>query len=609
MEPGPAYPLFEAHPLPAGKNAGKQARCEWDLMKILRRKNALESVKHHRDTYVTRDDFKRIKSFGLNAVRLPIGYWIVLGTSPAEPYVGPALNYVDQAVSWAEEFGLEILLDLHGCPGGESGDAPCGRRQRPPSRWHWTSWNFYKSLKALKVLAQRYHNRSCVTGIEVCNEPSNQVPLGELCQYYDRAVRTIRKAGMHADSVAVVLPVFQRPMDSFSQEWEMLTAGKHQNVCFDVHYYHCFERDYNGKTLAQQLRVVQQNAAELRTYPCVVGEWSLALGVGACLTQKMSGEEIRGLFGRAQIEAYKDASHGWFFWNWNDGKGVEWDWKKSYAEGSLSGKAYPLPIWNGIGADPLEEDLDPAPQEPRIFMGDEIYLRTFQGYYVEVEHHQVLARWCDKGNWQRLVICPAADQPDSIRPVRNGDVVRFRAHTNCFLTLRGKVQKHRRLWAPKVPQTFSKTAKRATEFVLHVESKENARHRSAVWLESRASGHMLDADDEKLRARWDNHGAWQRFVLEKAQREQDKLSKLPFSDPGVQSRMAETPRIAKKRCVMNHRRSCSSRRSEEAMCSLPDTDVQSRLDETALETPCFRVVKRRRIVNHRDSLCSIADDS
>lgn len=651
LEPGPAYPLFDAHPLPNGK----KARCEWDLMKILRCENALESLKHHRDTYITRDDFEKIKGFGLNAVRLPIGYWIVLGTSSSEPYVGPALNYVDQAITWAEEFGLEVLLDLHGCPGGESGDAPCGRRQRGRDRWHWTSWNFGKSLRALKVLAERYRDRACVTGIEVCNEPSNTVPLEKLCQYYDRAVSTIRAVGMGADSAAVVLPVFQRPMDLFSEQWEKLTKGKHQNVCFDVHYYHCFGRDYHGKTLAEQLRIVQQNAAELRKYPCVVGEWSLALGPGASCSDTLSEKEIRGLFGRAQLEAYKAASHGHFFWNWVDAHGIEWDWQRSYEEGSLSGTAPTLPFWSGVGMDPLEEKLDPSPEERRIHFGDDIFLRTFQGYYVEVEAHRALARWCDKGTWQCLTLCPATDQPESNRPcqVRNGDVVRFRAHTKCFLGLRGKVERQRRLWAPKVPKTF--LGKRATEFVIHVEGQKDAQHRSAVWLECRSSGHMLDADGEKLRARWDNKGAWQRFVLEKqapkiASQEAKGEVKHPkaspkkvskqnhrdslISPPGspIRKPLQGPPKVAKRRHLINHRDSiCASpqsprpsvqsrltetpritqKRRRDSMCSLPvtpktpDTSVQLPSEETPW--PCFRVMKKRRVLNHRDSLCSLAD--
>jgi hypothetical protein len=339
----------------------------------------------------------------------------------------------------------------------------------------------------------------------------------------------------------------------------------------------------------------------------------------------MNEDQIRSLFGQAQLEAYQNASHGYFFWNWIDGNGTEWDWNKSYAAGYLSGKARPLPFWSGAGVDPLEEELDPGPEEPRIHFGDEIFLRTFQGYYVEVEESGALARWCDKGTWQCLKLCPAADEPDSKNPcqVRNGDVVRFRAHTDCFLGLRGKVERHRRLWAPKVP--CSKAGKLATEFVMHVEGKDAVKHRSAVWLECRSSGHMLDSDGEKLRARWNNKGSWQRFVLEKKPpKRRASPGKERKASPGKSQKASmqndanqrvlltsspespspslfeETPRTAKKRRASSPGNSSPSFLATPAR---PLIAIQSQLEET----PCFRVVKKRRIVNHRDSLCSLDD--
>jgi len=32
-------------------------------------------LKQHRDTWITENDIKEIASFGLNSVRVPIGYW------------------------------------------------------------------------------------------------------------------------------------------------------------------------------------------------------------------------------------------------------------------------------------------------------------------------------------------------------------------------------------------------------------------------------------------------------------------------------------------------------------------------------------------------------
>lgn len=535
LEPGTAKGLFSRHPAASGK----EARSEWELMEILRQKGALHELEEHREACITKADFERIRGFGLNAVRLPLGYWTVLGPSPGEPYLGPALAFVDRAVQWAEECGLQVLLDLHGAPGGESGDAPCGRHQ-VKGQWHWRQWRMEESLRALDVLARRYRSCAAVTGVEVCNEPSSTIPSRALCQYYSRAVRTIRAAGMGDDRITVVLPLFQRSSEGFVQAWEDASGGLLRNVCFDFHYYHCFGHSWDGKTLAQHLRAVQQNAQELRRLPAVVGEWSLALGL-TVERGTFPVDQARQRFGAAQLEAYEDASHGWFFWNWLDAHGAEWDWQQSAVLGLLgrSPGAWPLPSWDGAGEDPLEGLLDPAPRSP-VRSGDAVFLRACNGRYVDLggPKESASARWADRGSWQRFTITSSADalEPSGRRrAVRHGDVVRLLTHTGHFLGADGSR-------VAECPDIFPGPA---TEFVAHVEGGGELRHRGVLYLESLASRRVVDVDGDgatdRVGARWRDFGEWQRLAVEK-----DSASAAPC-EGGAASRAeaaAETGALA-----------------------------------------------------------------
>lgn len=47
-------------------------------------------------------DFDFIASSGLNAVRIPIGWWTASDPTPPKPYVGGSLQYLDKAFLWAE---------------------------------------------------------------------------------------------------------------------------------------------------------------------------------------------------------------------------------------------------------------------------------------------------------------------------------------------------------------------------------------------------------------------------------------------------------------------------------------------------------------------------
>lgn len=520
LEPGTAKVLFSRYP----SRSGKEAASEWELMEIMRSRGALHDLEEHRRTCVTREDFRRIRACGLNAVRLPIGYWVVLGPSHGDPYFGPALAFVDRAVKWAEEFGLQILLDLHGAPGGESGDAPCGRQQAD-GQWQWRQWRMQESMRALRVLAARYRDSPAVTGVEVCNEPSKNIPAAALCRYYSEAVRCVRDGGMDSECVTVVLPLFQRSAKDFVDVWRKVFDGKDDNICFDFHHYHCFGNDWNGKTFAQHLRSVQQNALELRTLPAVVGEWSLALGLAA-EKSRLPVEQMRHRFGHVQLAAYQEASHGWFFWNWCDAHGAEWNWQQSYSLGFICRHARSrLPSWDGEGEDPLEEATDPTPSDPAVRFGDAVFLRTFHGRYIDLggPKEQASARWADRGTWQRFTFLPSADQspPGPTRApavVKHGDVVRLLAHTGHFLgTDGGKVA--------ECPDIFSDDK---AEFVVHVEGSGGVQHRRSIYLESRATACVMDVDGDgsaqDVGARWRDFGKWQRLAVEKVFETEDANS-------------------------------------------------------------------------------------
>eukprot|EP00913_Durusdinium_trenchii_P010512 g9857.t1 len=245
LEPGPSHELFQQF-------GARNSHCEWQLLHQMRNKlgpqRAAEVLEAHRSTFVTEEDFQQIKSYGFNAVRIPFGYWIVTGPSNGDLYVGPALDILDRALAWCKHLGLQVLLDLHGAPGGESGETPCGREMKD---WRWERWRFEESLEALKIIAERYKGHPAVSGIAVCNEPSEKlgrsvtcnvqprkVPADVLCQFYDQAIQAIRAAGMPPDEVSIVLPVYRTErLDEIWRLWNKVFDGfaRHANVAFDLH--------------------------------------------------------------------------------------------------------------------------------------------------------------------------------------------------------------------------------------------------------------------------------------------------------------------------------------------------------------------------------------
>jgi hypothetical protein len=86
---------------------------EYTLTAALGKESAQTFMNDHWSKWITEGDFKEIASMGLNHVRIPIGYW-ALNPVDGDPYVQGQLTYLDQAIGWARNAGLKVMLDLHG---------------------------------------------------------------------------------------------------------------------------------------------------------------------------------------------------------------------------------------------------------------------------------------------------------------------------------------------------------------------------------------------------------------------------------------------------------------------------------------------------------------
>lgn len=86
---------------------------EYTYTQALGTDEATNRLTNHWATWIIESDFEEIASFGLNHVRIPIGYW-ALNPLSGDPYIQGQLPYLDQAITWARTYGIKVMLDLHG---------------------------------------------------------------------------------------------------------------------------------------------------------------------------------------------------------------------------------------------------------------------------------------------------------------------------------------------------------------------------------------------------------------------------------------------------------------------------------------------------------------
>ncbi len=151
-----------------------------------------------KDNYITRSDIEFIARTGANTIRLPFNYKLFTD----EDYMGLTAKQdgfarIDSVIDWCRDNGLYLVLDMHDCPGGQTGDNIDNGHGYP-----WLFESEYSQQLFCKVwqdIANRYKNEPVILGYELMNEPiapffDNKEDLNaKLEPLYKRAVTAIRK--------------------------------------------------------------------------------------------------------------------------------------------------------------------------------------------------------------------------------------------------------------------------------------------------------------------------------------------------------------------------------------------------------------------------------
>lgn len=300
---------------------GVDALDEYHLMQI---PGMAKRVTKHRKSFMTEADFRWMAKHGINAVRIPVGYWILDGD---DPYT-PAIKHLDWAIDMAEKYDLQVIIDLHGAKGSQNGHNHSGRLHRRD----WFRHRSYRqqTINTLEQLAQRYYSRTCIWGIELLNEPKSGFMQWKLRRFYRQAYRRL---------LAVVRPDVHIIFSDAFTPWIMsgaLMGRVNYPVAMDVHWYQFASR----RSLSRLLAMVRRRSRVLQRWqlrqPVIIGEWSAVLST-KLLAGRSSEERQRRTQQHidTQLSAYQHAA-GWFYWTYKtDGPGP-WNFRSLVEDGKIT---------------------------------------------------------------------------------------------------------------------------------------------------------------------------------------------------------------------------------------------------------------------------------
>ncbi|XP_059432827.1 probable glucan 1,3-beta-glucosidase A [Corylus avellana] len=291
-------------------------------------KKAPQVMREHWNTFIVEDDFKFISANGLNAVRIPVGWWIASDPKPPKPYVGGSLKALDNAFLWAKKYGVKVIIDLHAAPGSQNGWEHSSSRDGS-QEWGKTDENIQQTVAVIDFLTARYTKNPSLYAVELINEPlAPGASLESITKYYKAGYDAVRKR-----SPKTYVIMSNRLGQSDARELFPLASGLTGSV-IDFHYYNLFSSRFDNLTVQQNIDYINVNRTSELNHVTTsngpltfVGEWVAEWQVNGATKEEYQR------FAKAQLNVYGRATFGWAYWtlrNVNNHWSLEWMIKNGY---------------------------------------------------------------------------------------------------------------------------------------------------------------------------------------------------------------------------------------------------------------------------------------
>jgi len=331
---------------------------EWTFGQMQDTNTAFQTLQNHWNTFITEADFQAIANAGLNHVRVPIGYW-AWELGPGDPYIQGQLPYLRNAVTWASNNGLKLIIDLHGAPGSQNGFDNSGHRI-PFPQWQ-SNQNYIDLTNAImqQIAGEFGPQYQTVAAIGPLNEPAGfdgSAVLNAVRAYWQSSYYNIRASS--ANTLELIHDAFQ-PL-SYWNGWQR--PPTYQGVAMDTHIYQMFSNAGVAQSNSEHISTACGAAGNLVTFNdnqlwTIVGEWTPAMtdcakylngrgvgsryagtypgstAVGSCTGLTGSGSTFSSSYKaflrqtwEAQVITYEQVS-GWIMWTWKTEQADEWSYQ------------------------------------------------------------------------------------------------------------------------------------------------------------------------------------------------------------------------------------------------------------------------------------------
>ncbi|EPS29361.1 putative beta-1,6-glucanase [Penicillium oxalicum 114-2] len=307
-------------------------KSEFDCVMALGQDAANSAFQKHWASWITQDDISEMVSYGLNTIRVPLGYWLRedLVDANSEHFPQGGLDYVKKLCGWASDAGMYIIMDLHGAPAAQT-PTNAFTGQNAPEAGFYNDYQYERALKFLEWMTGLIHSVNefrNVGMLEVVNEPvqENDKASSMRQNYYPKAFERIRanetSAGIDKNDYLHI------------QMMDQLWGSGDPTQYIDDLYYAAYD-DHRYLKWDTSVEVshdsyIQTSCNDKRdsNTPTIVGEWSLGVPDDVERTSDWDPSSQTDFYSKwfaAQVHSYEE-QQGWVFWTWKADLGDDYRW-------------------------------------------------------------------------------------------------------------------------------------------------------------------------------------------------------------------------------------------------------------------------------------------
>jgi aryl-phospho-beta-D-glucosidase BglC (GH1 family) len=274
-----------------GPEGDRPRKIEKLVSDLIGEQNANRFWKEYRRNYISEADIKRISELGFNSVRPALNARLFLTEGDNTVYQKEGFELLDDLVLWCRKYGVYVIIDMHGAPGGQTGQNIDDSANDQPELF-MQERNQARLIELWAKLANRYKDEPTIAAYDLLNEPLPE-RTGAFGKYHAQLEPLYRRI-THAIRTVDARHMITLEGADWANNWSVFSKRFDENLVYQFHYY-CWDRPAKLNSIGKYLDERNRLGG-----PVWVGE---------------TGERDNTIYW-ATTDYFEANNIGWSFWPW-----------------------------------------------------------------------------------------------------------------------------------------------------------------------------------------------------------------------------------------------------------------------------------------------------